>query len=128
MRTTSGTDEDVGADLLPVGTNTLVPMGSGRHGGFVRLVQQTHQGRPSAGDAGAECADRTVAYLGRFRVGQAEELGEDERLPALARQGCQQVERGDAVVEAGQILRLGPFEATCQSGTSDSRGRAALYR
>ncbi len=120
----------VGADLLPVGTNTprARPGRQAAHGGFVRLVQQVHQGRPGAGDAGADRADRAVADLGRFRVGQAEDLGEEERLAALVRQAIQQVEQRDAVVEAGQTGGWAVRPPPASRGTSDSRGRAAAYR
>jgi hypothetical protein len=57
--------------------------------------------------------ERTVptgqSLAGRLRVGKSHQLGEDKSLAAVVRQRVQQLGEGDAVVEAGQLARLGAF-------------------
>jgi hypothetical protein len=58
---------------------------------------------PASGDPGADRADRDAADLRGLRVGQAEHLGEHERLPAVRGEPVEQQVQFDEILEPGGV-------------------------
>lgn len=78
-------------------------------GGPFRVLQQVHQCGTGPGDPRPDRPDRATTQLGRLRVRETDELGEDECLAAFGGQGGQQIGEGDAVFEARQTALLSAF-------------------